>query len=120
MYSDTTIPRAVGSMATYTCDTGFELTGTSVRRCFASGWDESEPTCQRGEDCLGSLYAISIIILLYPSVISSLYQTMEGSATVQLPPPYCRELWLHTAVMRDTECPVDLIEIVGTVERGVE
>ena len=80
MYSDTTIPRAEGSMVTYTCTAGFELTGTSVRMCTDSGWEGTAPTC-RGKDCFVSLYAISIIIFLY----SHLY--------------YC--ICIHTVVCQD-------------------
>ncbi|XP_064386142.1 mucin-2-like isoform X2 [Halichondria panicea] len=37
--------RRVTTVATYSCDTGFELTGTSMRTCSAGVWDGSEPTC---------------------------------------------------------------------------
>ncbi|XP_064386134.1 mucin-2-like isoform X4 [Halichondria panicea] len=37
--------RRVTTVATYSCDTGFELTGTSMRTCNAGVWDGSEPTC---------------------------------------------------------------------------
>ncbi|XP_064386229.1 CUB and sushi domain-containing protein 3-like isoform X1 [Halichondria panicea] len=46
VYSDTTIPRAEGSMVTYTCTAGFELIGTSMRTCSDSGWDGTAPTCR--------------------------------------------------------------------------
>ena len=36
-----------GSIATYTCDTGFNLIGDMERICQANGnWSESEPVCQ--------------------------------------------------------------------------
>ncbi|XP_064392474.1 CUB and sushi domain-containing protein 2-like [Halichondria panicea] len=38
VYSDTTIPRDDGSMATYTCDTGYQVTGLMMRMCSVSGW----------------------------------------------------------------------------------
>ncbi len=37
--------RRVTTVATYSCDTGFDLTGTSMRTCSVSGWDGNEPTC---------------------------------------------------------------------------
>ncbi len=38
--------RRVTTVATYSCDTGFDLTGgTSMRTCNAGAWDGSEPTC---------------------------------------------------------------------------
>ena len=36
-----------GSIATYTCDTGYALSNSSSRTCGASGkWSPSEPSCQ--------------------------------------------------------------------------
>ena len=38
--------RRVTTVATYSCDTGFDLTGgDSMRTCTAGAWDGSEPTC---------------------------------------------------------------------------
>ena len=35
-----------GSVATYTCDNGYEVVGASVRECQANGsWSEDEPVC---------------------------------------------------------------------------
>ncbi len=47
-YSDTTVPRAVGSTGSYSCDTGYAFSGTLTRTCGASGWSASvdgTPTC---------------------------------------------------------------------------
>ncbi len=38
-------PRPVDTVATYICDTDFDLTGTSTRTCSGGVWDASEPTC---------------------------------------------------------------------------
>ena len=47
VYSDPTIPRAEGSTVTYSCDTGYRLTGgEAVRTCNSSGWDGTEPRCE--------------------------------------------------------------------------
>ena len=36
------------STATYVCDSGFSIEGTSVRTCLATGvWSGREPTCTR-------------------------------------------------------------------------
>ena len=36
----------VGSSATYTCNTGYQLIGTSTRTCQSDGtWSGSDPTC---------------------------------------------------------------------------
>ncbi|XP_064386127.1 sushi, von Willebrand factor type A, EGF and pentraxin domain-containing protein 1-like isoform X2 [Halichondria panicea] len=46
MYSDTTMPRAVDSMATYTCNPGYQVTGLMVRTCTVSGWSTGDdPVC---------------------------------------------------------------------------
>ena len=45
MYSDTTLPRAEGSTAAYTCNTGYNLSDNTVRMCTASGWSDSDPIC---------------------------------------------------------------------------
>ena len=38
----------VGQTATYSCDTGYNLVGDSIRMCQATGvWSRSEPTCTR-------------------------------------------------------------------------
>ncbi len=42
--------RRVTTVATYSCVTGFTLTGTSMRTCSGGAWDGSEPTCT-SEDC---------------------------------------------------------------------
>ena len=37
----------VGDTATYTCDAGYELIGSSTRTCQSNGdWSESSPTCE--------------------------------------------------------------------------
>ncbi len=47
-------PRLVGTMATYTCNTGYTLTQDSVRVCQNDRtWSGSTPTCQ-GEDKINS------------------------------------------------------------------
>ena len=39
---------AFGHTATYICNTGYNLVGSSTRMCQATGaWSGSEPTCQR-------------------------------------------------------------------------
>ena len=41
--------RGVGGNATYTCNSGFRLVGTSTRTCLSDGsWSGSQPTC----DCM--------------------------------------------------------------------
>ena len=53
--------RPIGTTATYTCNTGYTLTGgTTTRVCVTGGnWNGSTPTCQ-GEFC--SSYAVRIQI----------------------------------------------------------
>ncbi len=45
-YDSTTIPRPVGSTATYTCDTDYQVTGLLVRTCTVTGWSTGDdPVC---------------------------------------------------------------------------
>jgi len=52
----------LGSTATYTCDIGFEISGSGVISCLSSGW-EGGPQCVTGEDWLRE-HRISMLFLL--------------------------------------------------------
>ena len=42
---------SVGSVATYSCDTGFEISSSPTRTCGSTGaWSGVAPTCDREED----------------------------------------------------------------------
>ena len=44
---DTSSGTTIGSTATYTCDTGYTLSGSQTRTCGADGnWIYSEPLCE--------------------------------------------------------------------------
>ena len=44
---DTSSGTTFGSTATYTCDTGYTLSGSQSRTCGADGmWSSSNPVCQ--------------------------------------------------------------------------
>ena len=44
-YSDDS--RIEGTVATYDCNVGFEISGNTMRTCQENGsWDGSEPTCE--------------------------------------------------------------------------
>ncbi len=61
-------PRPVGTMATYTCHTGYTLTGDSVRVCQNDRkWSGSTPTCQ-GEDKINSYN--SLLICMHACAVS--------------------------------------------------
>ncbi len=68
MYSDTTMPRAVDSMATYTCNPGYQVTGLMVRTCTVSGWSTGDdPVCIGEED--ECICADSVLIVRPPTAI---------------------------------------------------
>ena len=47
-YSSDDDPPQPGAVATYTCDTGYELSGAMTRNCVAvSGWNATLPACNR-------------------------------------------------------------------------
>ncbi len=81
--------RPVNTIATYTCDNGYTLTGGSFRQCQNdSTWSGTAPTCQ-GE--FHYILAIASPFLIQwtqdplnhpPPVLTSLYQPIEWSATI--------------------------------------
>ncbi len=65
--------RQVDTVATYTCDTGYTINGSSTRTCESDGmWSGSTPTCQRkwNELCTVCLLSVSspiqLTALTYP------------------------------------------------------
>ncbi len=67
-YNPTTTPRADGSTATYTCTTGYQVTGLMVRMCSVSGWSTGDdPVCTgEGDECI---CADSVLIVRPPTAI---------------------------------------------------
>ena len=63
-----------------------------------------------------------IYIYTQLSVLTSLHWSMEGSVTIQPPPPDCREPWLHTSVLSlGINCPHPLsLGPVSQPECGVD
>ena len=51
--------RAVGSLATYTCNPGYTLSGSSRRTCLTNGvWSASQPTCKQPQCHQSCVYHI--------------------------------------------------------------
>ncbi len=81
--------RPVNTLATFTCDNGYTLTGGSFRACQNDGtWDGITPTCQ-GEFHYILTVASPFLIQWTqyplnhpPPVLTSLLQPMEWSATI--------------------------------------
>ena len=56
----------VGSTATYSCNTGFEIVGKSSRSCQTSGtWSGTTPTCGRKQPCIFSQKQNAVITRLH-------------------------------------------------------
>ena len=92
-------------VATYRCTTGYVLTEDSMRTCTSGGsWTGSDPVCRgrgRGPWCSVITHSTTFP---QPPALTSLSPPMEQSATVQIPLPDWKELWLHTAVMLGMNC----------------
>ena len=62
--------RAVDSTATYSCMTGFTLTGNMIRTCQSDGkWNGTDPTCDGNELFNIPMYMSAIHILEWSNVI---------------------------------------------------
>ena len=58
---------APGSTAIYSCNTGFELVGTSVRTCLPDGdWSGTQPACIEGIYASDSNRSSHVYIPVYP------------------------------------------------------
>ncbi len=86
VYSDTATPRAVDTTATYTCTTGYQVTGLMVRTCTATGWSTGDDPVCTGEGGV-CICANSVDCKTPQPLVLSSPSPMEGSATIQLPPP---------------------------------
>ncbi len=69
--------RPVNTIATFTCDNGYTLTGGSFRACQNDRtWSGTTPTC-RGEFHCMLILMVDFVLASQPSVMTSLYQPME-------------------------------------------
>ncbi len=76
-YSDSFVPRATTSTATYTCTAGYQLSGTAVRMCTTSGWSNSTtPTCTGL--LVGSLYYVHEILYFCTATCNDLTSPANG------------------------------------------
>ena len=66
-YSDGTVnSRTAGTVATYSCDTGYLLVGDTTRVCQVDGtWDSTSPICERKPSLLHPIKCISFVHALY-------------------------------------------------------
>ena len=58
-----------GDTCSFTCDDGYELTGSDTRTCQSDGnWNGSEAECEQGILCIGGLWGLGpfhFVILRY-------------------------------------------------------
>ncbi len=121
--------RPINTIATFTCDNGYALTGGRFRACQNDGtWSGSAPTC-RGEFHYILTVASPFLIQWTqdplnhpPPVLTSLYQPMEWSSTALVPHHTLREQWLHRAAWMDTYPPLPALlpECVYLMDYGVD
>ena len=62
---------SVGDTATYTCDSGYELVGTSVLNCLANGaWDNSPAVCRCELVVFWIVFILRAVLYLFYSSLS--------------------------------------------------
>ncbi len=119
--------RPINSIATFTCDNGYTLTGGSFRQCQNAGtWSATAPTCQ-GEFHYILTVASSFLIQWTqdplnhpPPVLTWLYQPMEWSATIWGLLVWDQwTLWPLTPVTLATLSMESAPGLVGVMECGV-
>ncbi len=84
IYSDPNIPRAVGSTASYSCNTGYTFSGTLTRTCGATLWSASvdgAPTCTGKNLPTFMCIIISLILALYTATCANLTPLTGASIT---------------------------------------
>ncbi len=66
----TTSPRPVDTVATYTCVTGYQMTGLMVRTCTATGWRSTgdDPVCTGEDDVLLNSCPVCTLTAICPDL----------------------------------------------------
>ena len=74
-YSDTIL--GDGTVATYTCDTGYTLNGGSTRTCGSNGmWSGFAPSCQRKWNGLCTVCLLSVLSPIQLTALNYLHWPM--------------------------------------------
>ena len=80
VYSDPTIPRGEDSTVTYSCDTGYGLTGDATLTCTYSGWDGTASSCT-GMYCLYHMQVINSFKMHAIDIHCSTLSLQNGNIT---------------------------------------
>ena len=73
------------SVATYTCDTGYDLVGNNDRTCLATGnWSGNEPTCIEGKYNFIVVTTTTTHCVWWIVLSPSQHPTLTTSVTVHL------------------------------------
>ena len=105
-------------IATYRCDTGYNLAGPMTRTCGSGGnWTSSEPVCHR-KFSIFSIKQFALIIVLFQLLIvaPSMILTMD-KWTYQMEQPL--GVLLSTPVTLATHCPVYSHVLVELMDIGL-
>ncbi len=93
-------------MATYTCTSGFSISGSATITCQANGGWEPEPACTMDRELLSeSVRLIQLLCSLQPLIVGHL--SLSLMALLAHPPTQCSMEWWPTPVSLGMRSPME-------------